>query len=85
MIFLIEYDRSKGEIINSAEFDDALRPEAENSRLSLEMRNLNAGISNEIVLLEAQSEADLRLTHRRYFETLEALTRSPEKLAVETN
>jgi hypothetical protein len=83
MIFLIEYDRSKGTIINSANFADALRPEAESSRLSLELRNLNAGISNEIVLLEAQSEADLRLTHRRYFETLEALTKSPKQVVAE--
>ena len=83
MIFLIEYDRSKGTIIKSANFADALRPEAESSRLSLEIRNLNAGISNEIVLLEAQSEADLRLTHRRYFETLETLTRSPEQAIME--
>jgi hypothetical protein len=77
MIFLLEYDRSAGRLINVARFPDALRLEAESSRLSLEIRNLKSGLAHEIVLLEASSEAALRTTHRRYFEALESLTRSP--------
>jgi hypothetical protein len=76
MIFLIEYNRTEGQLMSITSFSDSLRAEAEGSRLSLEIRNLNAGVSTEVVLLEARSEADLRRTHRRYFETLEALARS---------
>jgi hypothetical protein len=76
MIFLIEYDRTEGQLVSTATFSDSLRTEAEASRLSLEIRNLDAGVSTEVVLLEAVSEGDLRRTHRRYFETLEALARS---------
>lgn len=76
MIFLIEYNRKAGRLLNIVPFGDALLPEAQGSRLSLEIRNLTAGIANEIVLLEAPSESDLRRTHRRYFEPLEDLTRS---------
>jgi hypothetical protein len=76
MIFLIEYDRKAGELVGIAPFSDSLRAEAEGSRLSLEIRNLNAGVSTEVVLLEAASEAHLRRTHRRYFESLEALART---------
>lgn len=82
MIFLIEYDRKSGNLLRKATFSDSLRPEAESSRLSLEIRNLDAGLTHEIVLLDAASEADLRLTHRRYFEALEHLTRSSSHIAV---
>ena len=76
MIFLIEYDRKAGKLLGIATFSDSLRPEAESSRLSLEVRNLGAGSMHEVVLLDAASETDLRRTHRRYFEALEDLTRS---------
>ncbi len=76
MIFLLEYDRQAGQLVNLARFPDALRPEAESSRLSLELRNFAASVSHEIVLLEAAAESNLRRTHRRYFEGLEALTRA---------
>ena len=76
MIFLIEYNRKAGTLLNIVPFGDSLRPEAQGSRLSLEIGNLTAGISNEIVLLEVPSESDLRRTHRRYFEPLEDLARS---------
>lgn len=82
MIFLIEYDRRIGKLLSIATFSDTLRLEAEGSRLSLEIRNLTAGIASEVVLLEAASELDLRRTHRRYFEALEDLTRSPVGAAV---
>ena len=81
MIFLIEYDRKGGKLLSIASFSDSLRPEAEGSRLSLEIRNLAAGVASEVVLLEAASELDLRRTHRRYFEALEDLTRSPIDMA----
>ena len=80
MIFLMEYDRRAAKLLNIATFSDSLRPEAESSRLSLEIRNLNSGVSNEIVLLEAVSESDLRRTHRRYFEAIEDLARSSARI-----
>jgi len=53
MIFLIEYDRTKGRIVSLKSFDDSDRVEAQNCRLELEL-SLNAkGVENEVVLLEA--------------------------------
>jgi len=75
MIFLIEYDRDTGQLVRVDEFDDPHRAEAEDQRLTLEIDNLRAGVSREIVLLEASTESDLRRTHRRYFEAIEDLTR----------
>jgi hypothetical protein len=73
MIFLIEYDRSQGEIITFETFSDSERRVAEDARLELEIRlNLN-NVEHEVVLLEADSEEALRRTHRRYFESLTEL------------
>ena len=73
MLFLIEYDRQKGQIVTMSSFPDYERVKAEEARLRLEL-NLNAdGIENEVVLLEASGEDALRRTHRRYFEDLSEL------------
>jgi hypothetical protein len=73
MIFLIEYDRSRGEIIKLETFLDSERRVAEDARLELEIRlNLNK-VNHEVVILEADSEEALRRTHRRYFENLAEL------------
>ena len=77
MIFLIEYDRDVGMLFRVDQFVDSFRQEAEDRRLSLEIENLHAGITREVVLLEAATESDLRRTHRRYFERIEDLTRLP--------
>jgi hypothetical protein len=77
MIFLIEYDRDRGRIVEIKSFKDSDRGKAEESRLELELElNLKA-IDNEVVLLEASTENALRRTHRRYFEDLTELTTSP--------
>ena len=73
MLFLIEYDRRSGRIITFEPYPDSRRREAEEARLSMELRLRGAGIEREVVLLEAASEAALRATHRRYFESLDAL------------
>ena len=70
MIFLIEYNRSEGRIVTLREFDDRQRREAENARLELEVDDNGKELDREVVLLEAESEDALRLTHRRYFEDL---------------
>ncbi len=76
MLFLIEYDRARGDVTHMTSFEDTDREVAENARLGLELRLHGQGIKREVVLLEAATEEALRLTHRRYFEDLAALARS---------
>ncbi len=76
MLFLIEYDRSRGAVIKMTTFPDTKRQEAEDARLNLELKLNRQGIQKEVVLLEAASEEALRLTHRRYFEDLVDLAKS---------
>jgi hypothetical protein len=73
MIFLIEYDRSRGEIVTFETFFDSERRVAENTRLELEIRLNRNNVDHEVVILEADSEAAVRRTHRRYFESLAEL------------
>jgi cell fate (sporulation/competence/biofilm development) regulator YmcA (YheA/YmcA/DUF963 family) len=67
MIFLIEYDRSRGVLSSISTFDDAERAAAENERLKRELELHRTHQQREIVLLQAESEAALQETHRRYF------------------
>jgi hypothetical protein len=75
MIFLIEYDRSRGELVQMKSFVDGDKDIALASRLNLELERYTQGIDREIVILEAASETAIRRTHRRYFETLLELSR----------
>ena len=77
MIFLIEYDRNRGEIINLKKFEDSARQNADDARLELELELNRLGTEREVVLLEAATEEALRRTHRRYFENLSDLVNSP--------
>lgn len=78
MIFLVEYNRSRGEIVTFREFPDSERGSAEEARLEMEIGLNRDEIEREVVILEAESEEALRRTHRRYFETLSELaTTSP--------
>ena len=72
MIFLIEYERSTG-IVQLQQFDDDKASEARESRLSLELQRAAESLNREIVILEADSEEQLRRTHSRYFESLHQL------------
>lgn len=76
MIFLIGYNRSEGHIVTFRDFDDSQRREAEDSRLEIELDLNRKGVDHEVVLLEAESEDALRLTHRRYFEDLRQILKS---------
>jgi hypothetical protein len=73
MWFLIEYDRAKSTLVSLAEFPEGERSEAEEARLSLEIQLNQQRVSREVVILQAENEAALRKTHRRYFESLEEL------------
>jgi len=76
MIFLMEYDRSKGELVKFTSFQDADRTKAENQRLKIEVELHKLHQEREIVLLEAPSEDALRRTHRRYFENASQIGQS---------
>ena len=76
MLFLVEYDRSKGKLVTLQSFSEQQRELAHNLRLDLELKLNRDGLSREVVLLEAVSESELRRTHRRYFEDLSELVRA---------
>lgn len=78
MFFLIEYNRKQGRIVAFETFDDADRLKAQDAQLELELKLHRLGIDHEIVILEAESEAAIRRTHRRYFEDLAQLATLPE-------
>lgn len=73
MIFLIEYDRSRGQIVTFETFADSEKHVADGARLELEITLNRNNVDHEVVLLEANSEEALRRTHRRYFENLAEL------------
>ena len=76
MLFLIEYDRAKGEVISMKRFDASEKSTADAARLELELQLNRRGVAREVVLLEADTEGDLRQTHRRYFESFEDLAKA---------
>lgn len=71
MIFLLQYDRRRGRLVDLRTFEDWA--EANDARLDLELRLKRGGVSNEVVLLEATDEQALRRTHGRYFYSLSEL------------
>lgn len=75
MIFLIEYDRGRGEIVDLQKFSDSARMDAEEARLKKELELNRLRVEREVVLMEAASEEALRRTHRRYFESLAELVK----------
>lgn len=77
MIFLIEYERNRGQIVSFREFDDSEQQQADEARLQMELELNRLGTEREVILLEAATEAALRRTHRRYFENLTDLANSP--------
>lgn len=79
MLFLIEYDRSRGRITTFREFSALEKEKAEESRIELEIDLHRRAIPHEVVLFEATTEEDLRRTHRRYFENLAELLTSPAR------
>ena len=70
MIFLIEYDRKKQRLIKFEKFKNDERMKAEKKRLQIELDLNQNKIDHEVVLLEADSKANLRRTHSRYFKTV---------------
>jgi hypothetical protein len=73
MIFLIEYNRALGKLVQLKEFAAGDVTSATSARLVLELEQILSRDEHEIVILEAESEHQLRKTHRRYFESISAL------------
>ena len=69
MLFLIEYDRVDGRLVALTTFGDSDQRVAEQARLNLELDLNRRGLDREVDLLKAATEAAMRVTHRRYFET----------------
>ena len=80
MLFLIEYDRPRGSIVQLREFDDASRAVAGGELLKLELDLNRQGVEHEVVVLDAPSEEALRHTHSRYFESVAELVRSSAQI-----
>jgi hypothetical protein len=76
MLFLIQYDRNRGEVVTIQEFETPERETAENARLEMELKLNRSGTEREVVILEAASEEALRRTHRRYFDDLSELLKA---------
>lgn len=71
MYFLINYSRKDGVLVNITEFSD--RAVASKAKLELEILSLNSSLSNEIVILEADSVDALMASHSRYFKDLSSI------------
>jgi hypothetical protein len=80
MRVLIEYDRPSGSLIQIQTFAAEDSATANETRLALELDRLHTTSKREIVILDAESEAVLRRTHGRYFETIKALA-NPARLS----
>jgi hypothetical protein len=72
-VFLIVYDRHEGTLITFQGFETSERSAAQKLRLRAELEAARLSLDHEIVLLEADSEADLQVTHRRYFKSFRDL------------
>ncbi|HUI43564.1 MAG TPA: hypothetical protein VL523_16505 [Terriglobia bacterium] len=73
MLFLIEYDRPTGTLMQFRKFDESERQAAQDARLKLELALNDGGFEHEVVILDAPNEEALRRTHGRYFKTLAEL------------
>ena len=81
MIFLIEYDRSRGRLITFKRFENDDRAKAEAARLRIELTRVADESNREVVLLDAATEEALRITHRRYFQTATEIIEAERKAA----
>ena len=74
--FLIVYDQLAGQVLDLREFADAERSRALEARFELERLYLDEE-QIEVVVLGADSRADLEQTHGRYFKTVAQLADEP--------
>jgi hypothetical protein len=81
MLFLIEYDRDKGQVLSIRRFADMERSDAEHARVEREIELHRQGLPREVVLLEAASEMDLHRTHGGYLKGLDVAPLDPARRA----
>jgi hypothetical protein len=74
-LFLIRYDRQKGQLLSIAQFGGSDFAAANKELLRAE----TADPGLEVVLLQAESEDQLRATHGRYFGESRELTKLVKK------
>jgi len=67
-------------MISIESFSDSERSKAQDLLLKLELQLNQNGSDREVVLLEAESEDALRVTHRRYFEDLSEIIKTPSSI-----
>ena len=70
MYFLIEYDRSTRTTCRIETYQATERDRVDAARLALEIDLHRRKVEREVVVLDAESEAALHKTHRRYFPAL---------------
>jgi hypothetical protein len=68
MIYLIHYLRNKNQIVSFQDYADIDFAKAQSDRLALELAFNTGDATREIVLLEAPTREQLKLTHAKYFE-----------------
>jgi len=73
MLFLIEYDRPTGTLVQFRKFEKSEEEIAQKARLELELKLNREPNGHEVVILEAPSEEAVRHTHGRYFKDLNEL------------
>jgi hypothetical protein len=80
MIYLIEYDRAGGVLINLYTYEDKESDRASSERLALEISLMKSCVAREVVLLQAASIDALKVTHNRYFQNVEQLAETGSNL-----
>ena len=80
-IFLVEYDRTAGNLVSIQEFPAADRNKASAYRIGRELELHKSGVRREVVILEAESESALWRTHQRYFQDVRQLVESGREKA----
>ncbi|MBI2435651.1 MAG: hypothetical protein HYV26_22585 [Candidatus Hydrogenedentes bacterium] len=70
MLFLLQYDKPTGSLLTFRRYGDSDLDwkQANDDRFQLELDLFRKGIDHEVVLLEAENEAALLVTHQRYFQ-----------------
>jgi hypothetical protein len=70
VIFLIDYDSRRAEIVELRKFNDTEKLRAQYQQLQIERNLTRRGLLlREVVLIEASDLFSLQRTHRRYFQT----------------
>lgn len=74
MLFFIEYQTGPdGGLVSMQRYPDEQLKQAKADRLAREIECRRQGIERELVILQSESEENIRRTHGRYFYSVEEL------------